>query len=495
MGHKSLRILPAIASALILSGCVQVIDAYQAPLELRVNQVQIKSAAGTSLSQRDNHWWQHFDDQGLNALIVITLQNNPSLAIAQANIEAAYAMFADADNDDLPKGEIGATYTVSDQVVIGGSQARLNSRSYRAGSDLRWSLDLFNKLEFARQVAEADVQVQTYAWQQVRVNLAAQVATLYGEWNGLQTQIEVAKRNLGSLGKTQQVIDARQDAGFVSELDGLRIEAQLLGVKARIPALTAQSIRIENSIKTLAGLPPQDDSLSIFQPRQFYSSDITPLEHLVLTRPVAIGVTANLLNQRPDVLLAERQLAAANAQLGFQTASLYPDISVSGFVGFLSGDLAYLGNQTKAWSIAPSISWSALDFSSMLAQVDIADAQLTSAKHQFHKVVLDALNEAQTALSVYTQSQLRLNLLRQQVVASEGAQHIAQLQYDAGTIDLLVLLDAERIVLQAKDNLAQTQAQVFAQIVEIYRAFGGGLIAQSIPPDEFEQSNAEISKL
>ncbi|GAB5381324.1 MAG: TolC family protein [Aliiglaciecola sp.] len=476
---KSLAISVLMAS-LTLAGCANVVADYQSPLEATSLVSSSITEHNVDIAAQQLQWWKNFDDQDLDQLIALTLKQNPSLKIARANVDAAYAVFRDTDNNNSIQGDVGASYTAQDQAVPGLSDQRVNTRTYRAGADLRWSLDLFNKLEYAARAAKANAKQQEYAWQEVKVNLIAQTTALFGELKALQARTLVAQQNVQSLTKTEAVIQARLDAGFSSELDLLRIQSQVKGVEASIPGLKAQQARVTNTLLALAGLSPNDRSLSLFSDEAF--SLKSNIRSLSIKRPIAIGTSQALLKRRPDVYAAERQLAAANSQLGFETASLYPDISVSGFVGFLSGDIANLGNQTKAWSIAPSISWPAFDLDSVDARIDTADANIKAAAAQFERTVLDALNEAQTALQVYTQSQKQLNLLEMQVDASEKALNLAQLQYDAGSIDLLVLLDAERSVLAAKDNLAQTQAIVFSNIIEIYRAFGGNLIS----PDSIE---------
>lgn len=467
MLRNSVFNLSAVAAALFLSGCVAVGPDYHAP---ETTTVAVQTKQNVALTEREQLWWQHFDDAALNTLVDRALANNPSLDIARANVSAAYALFDDVDNDDYLIGDVGLDYSAQDQAAPGFIDQRFNARSYRAGANLSWNLDLFGKLERAAQAARADAESQFYAWQDVQIELVAQIARTYGEYKGAQARIEVAQRNIDSLQKTREVILYRVEAGFASDLDRLRIDAQLKGVEATIPALKAESDRLFNTLAALSGTTP--DAFLIEQ---------TQWDLPQLDKPLAIGEPTELLRRRADLHQAERQLAAATARVGSRTAALYPDLSVTGFVGFLSGSAGALGNQTRAWSVAPSLSWPAFDLRSVEAQLDIANAEERAAFARFRQQLLAVLSEAQTSLDVYAQTQQQLHLLQEQVSASEQSLSLAQLQYEAGSIDLLDLLDVERTLLAAKDNLALAQIRVFTDIVEVYRSFGGGLSAADRP--------------
>lgn len=462
-------LISTIAGVFMLSGCVSVGPDYQAPVPLNKPFVFEHVEASVVTTERVKSWWHSFNNPALSQIVEMTLVNNPSIAVAKANVDAAFAAFDDSKNDRYPTADLTASYTSSDQASPGFSEQRLNTQTYRAGADLYWSLDLFGKLESATAAAKADAQAQRYAWQLVQVNLIAEVTSLYGQLRGFESRIALSERNIKSLSKTEAIISARLEAGYSSEFDLLRIQAQSKGVQASIPPLLAQLKTLQHTLSALAGQPPNSKQFL-----ELLKADNNAYP-LVLNKPLAIGSTEYMLKQRPDIFQAERSLAAANARVGFQKANLYPDIGVSGFIGFLSGDLANLGSNTKAWSITPSISWPAFDWGSAEAQVAIADANYQAAAASFKQLVLSALSEGQSALDVYSQSQIQLNLLRQQIVANERALTIAQIQYEAGSIDLLALLDVERTMLTAKDNLALTESQVFDNIVEVYRAFGGGL--------------------
>jgi multidrug efflux system outer membrane protein len=199
-------------------------------------------------------------------------------------------------------------------------------------------------------------------------------------------------------------------------------------------------------------------------------------------KALPIGTAGNdagtLLRNRPDVLAAQRRLAAATARVGIATADLFPRVTVSGFVGFLSGDFSHLfsssaGNDGRAWSISPSVSWPALDYGPVRARLRASKANADGALVGYEKTVLNALEETENAFVDYREQQVRLRSLLEQSAASRRAAELAALQYREGVTDFLTLLDAQRTQLAAENEVAETEGAVNVAVVDIYKALGG----------------------
>jgi outer membrane protein, multidrug efflux system len=185
-----------------------------------------------------------------------------------------------------------------------------------------------------------------------------------------------------------------------------------------------------------------------------------------------------LLRNRPDVRQAEQQLAAATARVGIATADLFPRVTVTGFVGFLSGDFGHLfssstGTDARAWSIAPAVSWPALDYGSVRARLRASRANADGAFVNYEKTVLNALEETENAFVGYREQQMQLKSLLEQAQASRRAADLAALQYREGVTDFLTLLDAQRTQLTAESAVAETEGAVNISVVAIYKALGG----------------------
>ena len=195
----------------------------------------------------------------------------------------------------------------------------------------------------------------------------------------------------------------------------------------------------------------------------------------MIAKALPIGNPAELLRRRPDIRAAERQLAAATANVGVATADLFPRVSLSGFLGFTAGRGSQLGAaDARAWGVAPSISWAAFDLGSVRARLRGAEAESDGALANYEQHVLLALEESENAFSDYAKRQQRLVSLVRQSEASRAAAEQAGVRYREGEVDFLILLDAERERLAAEDSQAQAEVELYRGIVAIYKALGGG---------------------
>ena len=195
-------------------------------------------------------------------------------------------------------------------------------------------------------------------------------------------------------------------------------------------------------------------------------------------KALPIGDSTELLRRRPDVRAAERQLAAATARVGVATADLFPRVNVTGFVGFLSGDVGRLfgttpGGDARAWSVTPTVTWAAFDIGSVRARLRASEAQSDAAAANYEKIVLTALEDTENSLLTYSAQQAQLKDLAEQAAASRRAAELAATQYREGVADFLVLLDAQRTQLDAEDSVAQAETAVNVAVVAIYKALGG----------------------
>lgn len=441
-----------------LSACAVGPD-YQSPAQV----ADINISAPYQQAELAQSWWQAFDDVALNKLIERALQENRTLAQARANVDRAYAVFRDANNDFLPKGTLDAGYQASENGTVSPADDGVISRGFSTGASLSWDLDLFGKIRRATEAAQAQAEQADILWHDAQVQLISQVATSYGEYRGAQLRLVVAEQNLQNLKQSRAIVLARLDAGMASELELAQIDAQLHQVQASVPAYRVALLTADATLSALLALKPGQLSLSAVpnMPQ--------------LKQPVAMAESANYLRYRADVASAERVLAARTAEIGVATADLYPNLSVRGFLGFMSGPGLTLGSDTQSWSVAPALSWQAADLGSVKARIRQAEASAQMALAQFEQQVFSAINEMQLSLSSYNLSREQQLSTEQQWHASNKAVQIARERYNAGTGEFLDLLDAERELLRAREQLAILQQQSFTRLVGIYRSFGGGI--------------------
>lgn len=451
-----------LAAVLALSACAVGPD-YRAP-EVAPAQIERAAAAGFDQSRFQAAWWRQFDDPTLDALVGEALAENRELRIAFARLRAARSIRDDAANDRFPTVTAGASAEYGEAQQPGFGEERSSIERYELGLDMAWELDLFGRVQRRIEASEAQSEAAEAELYQLQVSLIAELVDAYGQLRGAQLRERIARENLENQRNSHRLTEQLRDAGVGSELDVLRADARLAATEASLPQLQAQQTRATNRIATLLG--QRADRLSI---------DLTPRELPAIAKALPIGDPTELLRRRPDILAAERQLAAVTANVGVATADLFPRVSLSGFLGFIAGRGSQIGSSAaQAWGVAPSITWAAFDMGSVRARLRGAKADAEGALASYEQQVLLALEESENAFSDYARAQERLLALLRQSGASRAAAEQAAIRYREGTVDFLVLLDAERERLAAEDAQAQAEVEVYRGVVGLYKALGGG---------------------
>lgn len=453
--------LPALL-ALAVSACAVGPD-YQAPAN---EPARLAAADGAKVDHArfETLWWQQFDDATLNQLVQQSLKENRELRVAFARLKAARAIRDDVGNDQFPVITSGASAEIGKGQQPGVTEQRVNAERYDLGLNMAWELDLFGRIQRSIEASEADIGVAEAELQQLQVSLIAELVDAYGNLRGAQLREAIAKENLKNQQDSRALTVQLRDAGVGSELDVLRADGRLAATEASVPQLQAEEARARNRIATLLGQRPEQLSV-----------DLSPKPLPVIAKALPIGDPGELLRRRPDVRAAERQLAGATAQVGVATADLFPRVSLSGFLGFTAGRGSQIGaSDARAWAVAPVISWAAFDLGSVRARLRGAEADADGALANYEQQVLVALEESENAFSDYGKRQQRLVSLVRQSEATRAAAEQAAVRYREGTVDFLVLLDAERERLAAEDAQAQAEVELYRGIVAIYKALGGG---------------------
>ncbi|MDG1582381.1 TolC family protein [Pseudomonas sp. GOM6] len=448
--------------ALAVSACAVDPD-YQAP----ATEPARLAAADSAKVERERFetlWWQQFDDATLNQLVQQSLQENRELRVAFARLKSARAIRDDVGNDQFPVITSAASGEFGKAQQPPTTEQRIRQERYDLGLNMAWELDLFGRIQRQIEASEADIGVAEAELQQLQVSLIAELVDAYGTLRGAQLREAIAKENLKNQQDSRALTVQLRDAGIGNELDVLRADGRLAATEASVPQLQAIEARARNRIATLLGQRPEQLSV-----------DLSPKPLPVIAKALPIGNPADLLRRRPDIRAAERQLAGATAQVGVATADLFPRVSLSGFLGFTAGRGSQIGAaDARAWAVAPSISWAAFDLGSVRARIRGAKADAEGALANYEQQVLVALEESENAFSDYSKRQQRLVSLVRQSEATRAAAEQAAVRYREGTVDFLVLLDAERERLAAEDAQAQAEVELYSGIVAIYKALGGG---------------------
>jgi len=475
-----MKLFPIMILASLLAACAVGPD-FRPPVIPPATLVNAASTDGAPLlgQSPDGVWWRQFDDPVLDDLIAQALTSNLDLAMAAARVRAARAAFAGAETDYAPHVPATAGYAHSKEQVPGFGTQRFDAESYTLGFDASWELDLFGHVRRSVEAARGDLAAEAEDLRYAGVTVAAEVARNYFSLRSTQQQIQVARDNLANAAETVRLTTVRYDAGRGTELDVQSSRARLKATEALLPQLETSAAASRYRLAVLLGRHPGA-----------LDAALAPVAVPAYARALPIGEGGNdvrtLLSNRPDVRAAERRLAAATARVGVATADLFPRVTVTGFVGFLSGDFAHLfssttGTDARAWSLAPTVSWPALDFASVRARLRQSRANEDGALISYQQTVLNALEETENAFVDYRDQQDRLKSLVEQARASRRAAELAADRYREGVTDFLTLLDAQRTQLEAESAVADTEGAVNVGVVGIYKALGG-VGALSPPP-------------
>lgn len=453
--------LPSLL-VLALSACAVGPD-YQTPKTVPA-QISADSLKGFDRAHFEGIWWQQFDDPTLNALVSQSLAGNRELRVAFARLRAARAIRDDVSNDAMPTITSRASSDLGKGQIPGQTEKRVNSERYDLGLDMAWEIDLFGRIQRQLEASDADEQAAAADLYQLQVTMIAELVDAYGELRGAQLRERIALDNLKNQQESKAITESLRDAGVGDELDVMRADARLAAVEASVPQLQAEQARERNRIATLLGQRPEQLSV-----------DLSPAKLPAIAKALNIGNPGDLLQRRPDIMSAERKLAAATARIGVAKADLFPRVSLSGFLGFAAGRGSQIGSAAaNAWALGPRITWPAFDLGSVRARLRGADAQADGALASYEQQVLLALEESQNAFTDYGKRQQRLVSLIRQSESSRTAADLAAIRYREGTVDFLVLLDAQRERLAAEDSQAQAEVELYRGVVAIYKALGGG---------------------
>jgi outer membrane protein, multidrug efflux system len=459
------KISSTLSATLFLASCA-VGPNYRAP---PVAPAVVKNAQSSAFVTQSPEalWWQEFGDTELDSLVRRALAANLDLRSAYDQVRAARAVFVERKFDYAPHVQLQGAYQHIDQQQPGFGTGRINAQSDSLGFDATWEIDLFGHVRRSVEAARADLGAEQANYQDAQVTVAAEVARNYFELRGAQKRLIVARENLSTEHQTLELTQLLDETGRGSELDVQRSRARLKATEATIPPLEAAEKQAGYRLAVLLGERPGA-----------LDQELRPAAVATYARALPIGDPTELLRRRPDVRAAERQLAAATARVGVATADLFPRVNVTGFVGFLSGDVGRLfgtssGNNANAWSVSPTVSWAAFDIGSVRARLRASEAQSDAAAANYEKVVLTALEDTENSFVAYSSQQTQLKSLSEQAQASRRAAELADTQYREGVADFLVLLDAQRTQLDAEDSVAQAQTAVNVSVVAIYKALGG----------------------
>jgi outer membrane protein, multidrug efflux system len=472
--HRTL-LAGTLAAVLVLPGCMVGPDYHKPDTVTPTGWKTAPDAGQVAIGQR---WWEVYNDLTLNSLEDQADAASPQLSAAIARVMQARAIARITDADFYPQLTLDPTASrarVSGNRPIqpGNPATAFVANDFRVPLDASYEVDLWGKIRRASESATAQAQAAANAYGTVRITLHADVAQTYFAIRSLDSEYDILRQTIDFQKQGADIIRARYRGGASSELDVVRADAEVATNEAELVGVQHRRADLENALAVLVGKMPADFSLAPY-----------PLD--ILPPAIPVGLPSELLQRRPDVAQAERQLAARNAEIGVAVAGYFPSIQLTGGIGFESADLSDLfKTNSRIWGLAAGLTQPIFDGGRIKGNVDRAKAVYDENLAVYRQQVLVAFQEVETALAGLRLLALQADAESRAVVNSERASAISIARYRAGLVFFLDVLDAQRTALANRRAAAQIQGLQLVTSVGLIKALGGGW-----QPDEVVRMSA-----
>ena len=466
--------------ALVIGGCTMVGPDYVKPtapepqewLESTDSKIESKAADFSA-------WWTVFNDPILDALVKSAYEQNLTLQVTGIRILEARAQLGIAIGNQYPQTQQGtgdATAQKTSRNLPNAASAERFAYVYDMGFDAAWELDFWGKFRRAVQAGVADLQASIADYDDNLVFLTSEVARTYINLRTTEERLAVARANTKIQTESLRLAQAQFDTGAVTELDVFQSRALLRSTEATIPGFESEIRQAKNALAILLGKLPGEIDAMLAGPGRIPQM---PAE-------IAIGIPAELLRRRPDIRLAERQLAAQSAQIGVAKADLFPSFSLFGSIGYTTagstnppqsnnaGLSDMFKNKSFGYSVGPSITWDLFNYGRITNSIRVEDARFQQLAVEYENTVLQAVQEVEDAMTAFLRTQEQVTFLADAVAAYKSSVDLSMLQYKEGMVDFQRVLDAQQNLVQQQDNLVATTGDVGLNLISLYKALGGG---------------------
>lgn len=465
---KSSILLPISVALMFITGCA-VGPNYHAPTTAAPENWSEPQLGGTTNSPVQLvEWWRTFNDPELNSLIERAMKANYNLRLAQGRLLEARATRSGAVADFAPTVNSSSAYTrerLSKNALTIPVPEPLNNSIYDSHFDASWEIDVFGSKRRTLEQDTANLEASKEDLHDTLLTLLGDVARNYLEVRGAQQRLLIASNNITAQSQSIELTRTRFKAGLTSEVDVRQAEALLATTEATVPTMQTTLKQAVHALGVLLGQPPGA-----------LLEELAGTEPIPSTPPsVPVGLPSELLRRRPDVRRSERQLAAATAGIGVQTAELFPKFSLTGAAGLQSLSTSdFFTGGSRYWSFGPTVTWNVFDFGRVRSQIRAADARQQQSLATYEQTVLSACQDVENALVAYANEQVRYKSLDDSVIANRRSLELSTELYSKGYGDFLSVLDAERSLFSAEDQLVDSQRAVTENLVTLYKALGGG---------------------
>jgi outer membrane protein, multidrug efflux system len=455
-------------AALVLSACTVGPDYVKPTLDTPPAwRIEYEAAAGVA----DLAWWEGFGDPVLNRLIQDALLENKDLKIAAARVEQYLGALETTRSQFFP--QIGGTASVSRQKdtetgpVPFSSGINSTYSTYQAYLSASWEIDIWGRIRRSSEASQAQLLASEEGRRAVVLTLATSVANGYLTLRALDRQLEIARDTEKAYAETLRLFNLRHKYGTISRLELSQIESQYESARQLVPQYQILIAQQENLLSNLIGRNPGPI------PRGRTIDELSPVG-------IPEGLPSSLLARRPDILQAEQNLVAANARIGVAKALYFPVISLTGILGTASADLSKLfDGPSTLWNAGAAATGSIFTFGGISGQVKQAEALQRQSLFQYQQTVQNAFREVEDSLAGTIKGRERLAAQARQIEALKNYARTARLQYEGGTANYFLVLDADRSLFNAQLSYVDTQSSVFISLINVYKAMGGGWVNQA----------------
>lgn len=474
------RLLLPTAIALALAGCSLAPEYVRpgAPIpaeypyldQARTNEGAVGPASAKYSA--DLGWQEFFRDPRLREMIGLALDNNRDMRIAVSRVEEARAQYGIADSDRLPTFGVGANAQATrypESMRVGGPDSPSVSRTYMAGVAMTtFELDFFGRLRNLSEAAQQQFLATAQAQRTVQINLVSQVAEAYFRLRTAQQLQALMEKTLKSREATYKLVRARYDTGVASALDVQQAKGQVETIRADQQAMRRTEAQALNALQLLVGAPLPDD----LPPPAVFGRD-------QVLASIPVGLPSDLLTRRPDIIGAEHALLGANANIGAARAAFFPNISITGLLGFASPQLGGLfSGGNRYWQYQPQIQIPIFN-GTLAGGLELAEARKNIAVAQYEKTIQTAFREVADALAGEATYWDQLEAMRALEATAAEALRLANLRYETGVDSFLQVQNAEVNLYSVQQAFMQVGMESLLNRVALYKALGGGWLAKT----------------
>jgi NodT family efflux transporter outer membrane factor (OMF) lipoprotein len=506
---------------ILVAGCAVGPDYHRSSVRLSQEFGELHTTAGTNADKATNlppvaEWWRGFNDPTLERLIHDALRQNYDIRIAveriresrfqrsiiaadlfpEVNTGAGYLRSRGSKNVELPLGAGGSGGSsgagVKKQTAsrdnspasgsAGASAAQsaagapltpfgqgglpgVTSSLYQIGFDASWEIDMFGGNRRRLEAAAADLGASVEQLHQVTLTMLAELARDYFELRGTQVRLAIAHENLAAAKDILELTQSRAKSGLTDYSDVTRAAAQVAAFNAVIPPFESIERRSVHAISILLAREPTELAPELEKPAAL------PPVPLV----VPVGLPSDLLQRRPDIRRAERQIAAATASVGSAKAELFPKFALTASAGLDSSSPGNLFNwESRYFLISPNVTWRIFDAGRIVSNLALQKANRRESELQYRSTILTAFREVEDALVAYATEQSRRISLAEEMTQDKDSVALVRQRYEHGLVNFIEVLDALERFFSVRDQLAQSDQATVTELVALYKALGGG---------------------